>query len=383
MNRTIYLDNSATTRIAPATTNKIAMLMDEHYGNPSSIYDFSNVPRTEIHTTRKVISDILNCMQNEIYFTSGGTESDNWALKSIAENYMDKGKHIITSKIEHPAIKNTCKWLEKWGFDITYLDVDENGVVNLEQLESSIQDDTILISIMTANNEIGTIEPIKEIGEIAHKHCVLFHTDAVQAFLNIPIDVKEMNVDLLSASGHKFHASKGTGFLYVRNGVKMSPLIHGGRQENGLRGGTENVPAIASMRIACNYLYSDFQKNYDHKRYLQKYLKVNVCNTIKDVKVNCDIDDLRLPSVINFYIKGIEGESLVLLLSRYNICISSGSACSAGSLNPSDTLKAIGLTDEEAHSCIRVSISEITTKEDIDYFVDKLKETVEKLRSFR
>lgn len=373
----IYLDNAATTIIYPAVLDAMLPYLTEEYGNASAIYSMGSNNKIVIESARKNVAKLIGAKPEEIIFTSGGSESDNWAIKDIAESLCTKGKHIITTKIEHKAVLNTCHYLESKGFEITYLNVDANGLISLSELEKEIKKDTILISVMFANNEIGTIQPIAEIGAIAKKHGILFHTDAVQAVGHTAIDVNKMGIDLLSASGHKFHAPKGIGFLYVRKGVKMIPLIHGGGQEKGLRGGTENVASIVGMGKAAEIALNDIKySNFEANKYLEKLVEINVQNAvINGAKVE------RLPQISSIIVPKVEAESVLMLLNANKIYISSGSACSAGSLNPSYVLKAIGLSDEDAHSTIRVSTSCETTKEEIDEFVAKLKEAVELLKT--
>ena len=329
---------------------------------------------------REIIADTLGAKSNEIYFTAGGSESDNWALIATAEAYASKGKHLITSKIEHHAILHTCEYLEKKGFEVTYLDVDENGIVDLEQLKSAIREDTILISIMYANNEIGTIQPIREIGAIAHEHGILFHTDAVQAFGQVPINVDEDQIDMLSASGHKLNGPKGIGFLYIRKGVKIRSFIHGGAQERRRRAGTENVPGIVGFGKAVERAVSTMEVRTKKECELRDYLIERIEKEIPYCRLNGDRTK-RLPNNVNFSFRFIEGESLLIMLDMKGICASSGSACTSGSLDPSHVLLAIGLPHEIAHGSLRMTLSEETTKEDLDYVVENLKEIVSNLRS--
>ena len=375
----IYLDNAATTRVAPEVLEAMTPYFTEYYGNPSSIYSFAGAAKNAMEEARATIAGILGAKPEEIYFTGGGSESDNWALKATAEAYASKGKHIITSAIEHHAILHTCEYLEKKGFEITYLPVDENGVISLEELEKAIRPDTILVSIMAANNEIGTIEPLKEIGAITRKYGVLFHTDAVQAFAHIPLDVEEMNIDMLSASSHKIHGPKGTGFLYIRKGVKILSFIHGGAQERKRRAGTLNVPGIVGMAKAVELSMESLNENRKKVSELRDYLISRVEQEIPYTKVNGHRTD-RLPNNANFCFRFIEGESLLILLDQNGIYGSSGSACTSGSLEPSHVLLAIGLPHEIAHGSLRLTLSEETTREEIDYTVDKLKEIVARLR---
>ena len=377
--KTIYLDNAATTKVDKEVVDVMLPYFSEIYGNPSSIYSFAGKATKAVADARSQIAASIGANQSEIYFTGGGSESDNWALKAIAESYKDKGKHIITSKIEHHAILHTCEWLEKQGFEITYLDTDEEGIVHPETLESAIREDTILVSVMFANNEIGTIEPVKELGSIAHKHGALFHTDAVQAFGHVPIDVNEMNIDLLSASGHKFNGPKGIGLLYIRKGIKIKSFIHGGAQERSLRAGTHNVPGIVGMAKACEIAHNKMQERLEYETNLRDYQIDRVLNEVPYARLN-GARDTRLPNNVNFCFRFIEGESLLILLDQAGICGSSGSACTSGSLDPSHVLLAIGLPHEIAHGSLRLTLSDETTKEDIDYTIEKVKEIVERLR---
>ena len=380
MNKLIYLDNAATTKTAPEVLEAMLPYFTECYGNPSSVYSFASKNKDEITKQREMIAEALGAKGNEIYFTAGGSESDNWALKATAEAYKNKGNHIITTKIEHHAILHTAEYLEKNGFEVTYLDVDENGVVNLEELKAAIRPETILISVMFANNEIGTIEPIKEIGEIAKEHGILFHTDAVQAFGQIPINVDECNIDMLSASGHKLNGPKGIGFLYIRKGVKIRSFVHGGAQERKRRAGTENVPGIIGIGAATKRAVTTMKERTEKEKELRDYMIERIENEIPYSKLNGHRTD-RLPNNVNFSFRFVEGESLLIMLDMKGICGSSGSACTSGSLDPSHVLLAIGLPHEIAHGSLRLTLSDETTKEDIDSVVDSLKEIVAKLRS--
>lgn len=379
MNKRIYLDNAATTKMAPEVVEAMMPYFTEDYGNASAIYSFGAKNKEVIAQQREVIADLLGAKANEIYFTAGGTESDNWALKATFEAYGKKGKHIITTKIEHHAILHTAEYLEKQGAEVTYLDVDENGMVSLEELEAAIRPDTILISVMFANNEIGTIEPIKEIGEIAKRHGVLFHTDAVQAFGQVPINVNECSIDMLSASGHKLNGPKGIGFLYIRKGVKIISMIHGGAQERRRRAGTENVPGIVGFGAAVKRAKATMDKRAGQESELRDYLIRRVLEEIPYARLNGH-PEKRLPNNANFAFEFIEGESMLILLDMAGICASSGSACTSGALDPSHVLLAIGLPHEKAHGSLRLTLSEETTKEEIDFVVDKLKEIVKRLR---
>lgn len=380
MDRLIYLDNAATTKTAPEVLEAMLPYFTEYYGNPSSVYSFASRNKDEITKQRDIIADALGAKGNEIYFTAGGSESDNWALKATAEAYRDKGNHIITTKIEHHAILHTAEYLEKNGFEVTYLDVDEDGVVDLEKLKAAIRPETILISVMFANNEIGTIEPIKEIGAIAKEHGILFHTDAVQAFGQLPINVDECQIDMLSASGHKLNGPKGIGFLYIRKGVKIRSFVHGGAQERRRRAGTENVPGIIGLGTAVKRAVKTMQDRTAQEIELRNYMIDRIEKEIPYAKLNGHRTN-RLPNNVNFSFRFVEGESLLIMLDMKGICASSGSACTSGSLDPSHVLLAIGLPHEIAHGSLRLTLSEETTKEEIDYVVDSLKEIVDKLRS--
>lgn len=381
MNKLIYLDNAATTKTAPEVVDAMLPYFTEYYGNPSSVYDFAAESKAAVTKARHRIAEVLNAKTEEIYFTAGGSEADNWALKAAFEAYKGKGNHIITTKIEHHAILHTCEYLEKVrGAKITYLDVDENGIVRLEDLEKAITPETILISVMFANNEIGSIQPIKEIGMIAREHGILFHTDAVQAFCQLPIDVDECNIDMLSSSAHKINGPKGIGFLYIRKGVKIRSFVHGGAQERKRRAGTENVPGIVGYGAAADRAAKTMEERAKKETELRDYLIGRITSEIPYVKLNGD-PVKRLPNNVNVSFRFIEGESLLLMLDGCGICGSSGSACTSGSLDPSHVLLAIGLPHEIAHGSLRLSLSEETTKEELDYTVDKLKEIVQNLRN--
>ena len=380
MKKTIYLDNAATTKTRPEVVEAMLPYFTEYYGNPSSVYEFATPSKKAIAEARETIAKSLGAKTNEIYFTAGGSESDNWAIKATAEAYESKGKHIITSKIEHHAVLHTCEYLEKRGFEITYLDVDENGTVKLDELKKAIRPDTILISIMFANNEIGTIQPIKEIGEVAKEHGIIFHTDAVQAYAHVPINVDEYHIDMLSVSGHKFNGPKGIGFLYIRTGLKLRSFIHGGSQERKRRGGTENVPGIVGIGKAVEIAMANLAERTAYEVELRDYLIDRVLSEVPYVRLNGHRTN-RLPNNANFAFQFIEGESLLIMLDMQGICGSSGSACTSGSLDPSHVLLAIGLPHEIAHGSLRLTLSEETTKEDIDFTVDEIKKIVEKLRS--
>lgn len=381
MNKLIYLDNAATTKTAPEVVEAMLPYFTEYYGNPSSIYDFAAGSKEAVMKARGRIAEVLNAKTEEIYFTAGGSESDNWALKAAFEAYKGKGNHIITTKIEHHAILHTCEYLEKVrGAKITYLDVDENGIIRLEDLEKAITPETILISVMYANNEIGSIQPIKEIGMIAREHGILFHTDAVQAFGQVPIDVDECNIDMLSSSAHKINGPKGIGFLYIRKGVKIRSLVHGGAQERKRRAGTENVPGIVGYGVAADRAEKSMKERTDREKELRDYLISRIITEIPYVKLNGD-PVKRLPNNVNVSFQFVEGESLLLMLDSCGICASSGSACTSGSLDPSHVLLAIGLPHEIAHGSLRLTLSEETTREELDYTVDKLKDIVQNLRN--
>lgn len=380
MDKVIYMDNAATTQTYPEVVEAMTPYFTEYYGNPSSIYSFAGESKKAVEDARKTIADFIGAKPEEIYFTGGGSESDNWALKATAEAYASKGKHIITSLIEHHAILHTCEYLERNGYEITYLDVDEYGTVNPEDVEKAIRPDTILISVMTANNEIGTIEPIKEIGEIAKKHGVLFHTDAVQALGHIPINVDDMNIDMLSASGHKINGPKGIGIMYIRKGVKIGSFIHGGAQERKRRAGTHNVPGIVGIGKAVELAAKNMESRMEKETKLRNHLIERVLAEIPYSRLNGHREN-RLPNNANFCFRFIEGESMLILLDQNGVCGSSGSACTSGSLDPSHVLLAIGLPHEIAHGSLRLTISEKNTMEEVDYTVDKLKEIIERLRS--
>lgn len=379
MNKMIYLDNAATTKTAPEVVEAMLPYFTEYYGNASSVYGFAGKSKEAMTSARETIAEALGAKSNEIYFTAGGSEADNWALKATAEAYKTKGNHIITTQIEHHAILHTCEWLEKNGFEVTYLPVDENGVVKIEELKKAIRPETILISVMFANNEIGTIEPIKEIGEIAKEHGILFHTDAVQAFGQLPINVDELHIDMLSSSGHKLNGPKGIGFLYIRKGVKIRSFVHGGAQERKRRAGTENIPGIVGYGVAVKRAVCSMTERTAKEKELRDYLIDRVLKEIPYTRLNGHRTD-RLPNNANFSFQFIEGESLLIMLDMKGICGSSGSACTSGSLDPSHVLLAIGLPHEIAHGSLRLTLSEETTKEDIDTVVEALKEIVSRLR---
>ncbi|MBQ0000905.1 MAG: cysteine desulfurase NifS [Clostridiales bacterium] len=381
MAKLIYLDNAATTKTAPEVVDAMLPYFSELYGNPSSIYDFSQKSKEGLMAARAQIGAVLGTDAQNIYFTAGGSEADNWALKATFEAYKNKGNHIITTKIEHHAILHTCEYLEKErGAKITYLNVDENGLVKLDELKRAITPETILVSVMFANNEIGIIQPIKEIGEICKEKGILFHTDAVQAFGQVPIKVDELNIDMLSSSGHKINGPKGIGFLYIRKGVKIKSFVHGGAQERKRRAGTENVPGIVGYGAAAARADRTMAERTGAEIELRDYAINRIMNEIPYAKLNGD-PVKRLPNNINFSFQFIEGESLLLMLDSDGICASSGSACTSGSLDPSHVLLAIGLPHEIAHGSLRMTISEETTKEDMDFVIDRLKFIVQYLRN--
>lgn len=380
MKKIIYLDNAATTRTKPEVAEAMLPYFTEYYGNPSSVYDFSSPAKQAILEAREIIAGSIGAQAREIYFTGCGTEADNWAIKATADAYREKGNHIITSRIEHHAVLHTCEYLEKQGFEVTYLDVDENGVVKLEELKKAIRPTTILISVMFANNEIGTIQPIRQIGEIAKEHGILFHTDAVQAYGHLPINVDDLHIDMMSASGHKINGPKGIGFLYIRTGVKIRSFMHGGAQERKRRAGTENVPAIVGFGKAAQIAVSTMKERARHESELRDYLIERVMEEIPYTRVNGDRVN-RLPNNVNFAFQFIEGESLLIMLDSKGICGSSGSACTSGSLDPSHVLLAIGLPHEIAHGSLRLTMSEENTKEEMDFVVDSIKEIVQRLRN--
>lgn len=379
MNKFVYLDNAATTKMAPEVLDAMLPYLTDSYGNPSSIYSFASENKRAVDEQREIIAKTIGAKSNEIYFTAGGTESDNWALKATAEAYKQKGNHIITTKIEHHAILHTCEYLEKQGFEITYINVDEDGIVKLDELKKAIRPTTILISIMYANNEIGSIQPIQEIGEIAKEHKVLFHTDAVQAMGQVKIDVNSCHIDMLSASGHKIYGPKGIGFLYIRTGLKLRSFIHGGAQERKRRAGTENVPGIVGLGKAIQLSVDTFEERMKQERELRDYYIERVLSEIPNTRLNGH-PTKRLANNTNISFRFIEGEALLIRLDMDGICGSSGSACTSGSLDPSHVLLAIGLPHEIAHGSLRLTLSAETTKEEIDYTIEKLKNIVQGLR---
>lgn len=380
MSNIIYMDNAATTRVDERVWDAMKPYLTEYYGNPASIYSFAEQAKAGVDAAREILANGIGARSQDIYFTGGGSESDNWALKATAEAYKEKGKHIITTAIEHHAILHTCQWLEKEGYEVTYLKVDENGLVDPKDVENAIRPDTILVSIMMANNEIGTIEPIKEIGAITREKGVLFHTDAVQAFGHIPINVDEMNIDMLSASAHKLNGPKGIGLLYIRKGIKIRSFIHGGAQERQRRAGTLNVPGIVGFGQAAKLAFEKMEERSEYERRLRDHLIERVLQEIPYVRLNGDRDK-RLPNNANFCFRFIEGESMLILLDREGICGSSGSACTSGSLDPSHVLLAIGLPHEIAHGSLRLTLSDDNTLDEVNQTVDALKAIIERLRS--
>ena len=380
MSKLIYLDNAATTKTAPEVVEAMLPYFTEYYGNPSSVYSFAAQNKEVITQQREIIANALGAKTEEIYFTAGGSESDNWALKATAEAYASKGNHIITSKIEHHAILHTCEWLEKHGFEVTYIDVDENGVLKLDELKKAIRPTTILISVMFANNEIGTIQPIKEIGEIAKEHGILFHTDAVQAVGHMHIDVQEMGIDMLSLSGHKFRGPRGTGVLYVKKGITLEPLVYGGGQERGLVSGTENTAGCIGLAAAMKEAVEGLDEKMGYVKKLTDKLVKGIMENIPYSHYTGDPVS-RLPGTASFVFEAIEGEGLILRLDNAGVCGSTGSACSTGSLDPSHVLMAIGLPHEIAHGSLRLTLGEQNTEEDVDYIIETVTDVVKTLRS--
>ena len=376
----IYLDNAATTRVSAEVFEAMKPYFCEQYANPSAIYSFAGSAAKAVDEARRQSAALIGAQPNEIYFTAGGSESDNWAVKAAAEASAAKGKHLITSVIEHHAVLHTFEYLEKHGFEVTYLPVDEDGIVKLDALEAAIRKDTTLISVMAANNEIGTIQPLKEIGALAKKNGILFHTDAVQAYGHIPLDVDALNIDLMSVSGHKFHGPKGIGFLYIRKGVRPGAFIHGGAQERARRAGTHNTPGIVGLGTAAALAAAQMKENIEKETKLRDYLIKRVLEEIPYSRLNGHRVN-RLPNNANFCFRFIEGESLLILLDQKGICASSGSACTSGSLDPSHVLLAIGLPHEIAHGSLRLTLSEETTQEEIDVTVEAIKNIVERLRA--
>ena len=376
---TVYMDHAATTSTHPEVIRAMQPYFHDKFANPSGIYSIAKENHRVIEDSRQMIADTLHARKNEIYFTAGGSEGDNWALKEIADVYKEKGKHIITTKIEHHGILHTCEYLEQHGFDVTYLDVDTNGRVDLEQMERAIRKDTILISVMFANNEIGTMEPIELIGKIARNRHILFHTDAVQAYGQVPIDVEQLQIDLLTASGHKFRGPKGTGFLYAKEGIKMQSYIHGGAQEQGLRAGTENVPGIVGLATAAYIADATMERRLIYETEIRDYMIQQILETIPYCRLNGHRRN-RLPNNINISFEFIDSGALLVMLDTLGICASGGSACTSASRKPSHVLQAIGLSDELSRGTIRLTIGEETTKKDADYVIACIRELVEGLR---
>lgn len=380
MGKLIYMDHAATTAVRPEVLDAMLPYFTEKYGNPSSVYTFASRNKDVINVSRDIIADSIGAKPEEIFFTGGGSESDNWALKAAAEAFSENGRHIITTKIEHHAILHTCQYLEKQGFDVTYLDVDEKGMVDTGRLEASIRPNTILISVMTANNEIGTIEPVSRIGAIAHEHGILFHTDAVQAYGQIPLDVNAMNIDMLSCSGHKLNGPKGVGFLYVRSGVKIGSFIHGGQQERGRRAGTENVPGIVGMGKAAELAVLSMNERMGRETKIRDHMIRRIMAEIPYSRLNGHESE-RLPNNINISFQFVEGETILIMLDMAGICASAGSACTSGSVDPSHVLTAIGLPKEISHGAVRLTLGYENTMEEGDFVVDNLKRIVENLRN--
>lgn len=377
--KNVYMDYSATTYVKPEVLQEMLPYFTEKFGNPSSFYGISRETKRAIDKARERVAKAINCLPEEVYFTGGGSESDNWALKGIASAHRNKGNHIITTKIEHHAILHTCQYLEKLGFDITYLDVDEEGFIDLEELKNAITDKTILVSVMFANNEIGTIQPIKEIGEICREKHIFFHTDAVQAIGNVPVDVKEMNIDMLSLAGHKIYGPKGIGVLYIKKGIKIDNLIHGGGQERGRRAGTENIASIVGLGKAIEIVTENLPQHMKEMTKLRDKLIDGVLK-IPYSRLNGPRGDKRLPGNVNACFRFIEGESILLSLDFKGICASSGSACTSGSLDPSHVLLAIGLPHEIAHGSLRLTLGYGSTEEDVDYLLRELPPIIQRLR---
>ena len=380
MENTVYLDYAATTYVKPEVLEEMLPYFTQKFGNPSSFYSISRENRMAIDKARAQVAKALNCDVNEVYFTGGGSEADNWAIKGIASAHKNKGNHIITTKIEHHAVLHTCQYLEKHGFEVTYLDVDDKGLVNLEELKNAITDKTILVSIMFANNEIGTIEPIKQIGEICRERKIFFHTDAVQAVGNVAIDVKDMNIDLLSLAGHKIYGPKGVGVLYIRKGIKIDNLIHGGSQERNRRAGTENIPGVVGLGKAIE-LATDNLEEHRNKMIALRDRLIEGLLKVPYTRLNGAEGDKRLPGNVNVCFEFVEGESILLSLDFKGICASSGSACTSGSLDPSHVLLAIGLPHEIAHGSLRLTLGEGSNEEDVDYILEVIPPIIERLRN--
>jgi cysteine desulfurase len=379
MSKIIYMDYAATTYTKDEVINEMMPYFNKYYGNPSSIYSLSRDTKKAIDLSRDRVARAINSESNEIYFTGGGSEADNWALKGIAFSHKNKGNHIITTKIEHHAVLHACEFLEKHGFDVTYLNVDEQGFISLEELKNAITDKTILVSIMFANNEIGTIQPIKEIGQICRERKVLFHTDAVQAIGNLKVDVKDMNIDMLSLAAHKFYGPKGVGALYIRKGIRIENLVHGGAQERSRRAGTENIAGIVGLGKAIELATSNMKENSERLVILRDKL-INGLMQIPHTRLNGPIGEKRLPGNVNVCFEFIEGESTLLLLDDLDICASSGSACTSGALDPSHVLLAIGLPHEIAHGSLRLTLGDATTEEEVDYVLQSVPGIVSRLR---
>lgn len=375
----VYLDNAATTRMAEEAEAAMQPYLVEKFGNASTTYGYGEEAQAAIAHAREVIASSLDARPSEIYFTSGGSEADNWAIKGVAEAYGKYGRHIITSRIEHHAVLNSCHYLEEQGYEVTYLDVDQNGMISLEQLEHAVREDTILISVMFGNNEVGTIEPVMQIGRFARDHRILFHTDAVQAYAQIPISMQQYHIDLLSASAHKFHGPKGVGFLYVRDGVTMPSFIHGGSQERGKRAGTENVPGIVGMGKAVELAFYNMRRRIRREMMLRNYLIEKIMHEIKGVRLNGHPTN-RLPGNVNVSFSGVDGASLLILLYEDGICASGGSACNTGEERVSYVIEALGVPDEYAPGTVRMTLSGETTREEIDRAVEALKQNLRKLR---
>lgn len=382
MKRIIYLDNAATTQMDEEVLECMLPYLKEYYGNPAAIYSLAGESGKAVAKARTQVAELINARREEIYFTGGGSESDNWAIKAVADLYEKEGCHIITTRMEHHAVLHTCEYLEKRGVQVTYVEVDGEGFVSPEKIREAIRPNTRLISVMAANNEIGTIQPLKEIGQIAGEHGILFHTDAVQAFGHIPLDVEELHIDLLSASGHKLHGPKGVGILYIRRNVRLGSFLHGGAQERHRRAGTHNVPAIVGMGKAAELAGQRLQESMEKESQLRDYLIERILEQVPDSYLNGSREN-RLPNNVSFCFKGIEGESLLILLDQQGICGSGGSACSTGAVDPSHVLRAIGVDAELAKGVLRLTVSSGTTKEELDVAVEAIKRNVEKLRSMR
>lgn len=378
--KNVYMDYSATTYVKPEVLEEMLPYFTQKFGNPSSFYGISRETKRAIDKARGQVAEALNCDSDEVYFTGGGSEADNWAIKGIALAHKKKGNHIITTKIEHHAVLHTCQYLEKNGFDVTYLDVDAEGFINLDDLRNAITDKTILVSIMFANNEIGTIQPIKEIGQICRENKVLFHTDAVQAVGNIPVDVKEMNIDMLSLAAHKIYGPKGIGVLYIKKGIKIDNLIHGGAQEKNRRAGTENIASIVGLGKAIELSQANLEEHMKKLTMLRDKL-IDGLLKIPYTSLNGPRGDKRLPGNVNVRFRFIEGESILLSLDFQGVCASSGSACTSGSLDPSHVLLAIGLPHELAHGSLRLTMGEGSTEEDVDYVLEVTPPIIERLRN--